>query len=1558
MNNSDEERFAECLTAYAARDYGGCAAAARRDDPRWEPPSHLVFGQLMPICVYRLGQGADLDQRRLPILYSLPDPWERKLLQLTFGMADLETVWRSATDDERRCQALYYAGARLLTVGDFATARERLLDCLSQGVDCAEARLAEIDLAELDLDDRPELAGQQADVLLARAEASIAEGRFDAAIGQARKASRLAGEDVVRRTRGLRLQLHALAAADRLAEAMELMPTALGTGSAHLQEDDPELAQLLIIDAHLHDKIGDLDEANRLYQAAADSLDRSPGHRAERAAALHGLARIASRQRRQEQAELLFQQVFDGVEDLDDDAGLGAAALVDLAGVRGARGDHEAEERLHLQALDRQRERYGEDHHLFAQTLSALGRLRLAQGRFAEAERLLTRAADIQARVLDRLHPDMLTTFAVLLELYEATNQHKAIEDLPNRILTSGETSWEDDLPIPHPLPELTPTFQLLESFLPETAKRPKAVGGAPGQWSPDDQWLFGTIAAEFAEGDYGACVRDAIQLNAREATHETLQLFLMCQTLDTAPGDTAAPISQPIFTELPAQIADPWYSALVAQTLGRTGPDEVARLADDDEKSCQLLFYTAQRRMSEGHVQEALHGLLDCARAGVPCFETWMAARLLRAAPRASDRALAAQVRELNRTTVRLLVGASFAAALSPAQAAWRLADGLEVNSPERTSSHYHLAVAVYRTGDRDRAGALLRDLVTQARQAPGRDHVAVARALGVLGVIHTDLARYPQAISALRDALAEIQLAERPDDAVRAQILADLAEVHREMRDLPTAIRLGQEAVETQRAALGGRHPDHARTLGNLGLLYEETGDSQRAEALLTESGEILRNELPSHHPDITANARALAAVYARQGRLDEAERVLRQVSHGDESATHEDALCLAGLGNVAALRGDLGEARRAFEQSRSILERVAGPLHPDSVTVTLCLAILTAWADDPRGALDLVQQSEQGTSRLLLDVFMIAAERQRLQLLENVHARLSVLLSLVGAAGMPDQAVADAFDLVLRRKGIDGEVQRAWRAGSDDKGRPELRPKIEQLRSLQAKIAGGTLSGPGPEGREAHSAVLTGWREEKERLEAELVGAVPQLRLEQRLSSLSGQQVMALLPQDSALVEFVRFQVLPDTPPETGASRLPNRHRYWAFVLRPHAGIRLVDLGDADEIDRLVATYRQAILTIDGARDAPPPPRSGDARDLRPLVAAPARQSELDAGLSLRSAVFDPLRTALGDDRSLFLCPDGDLSRLPWEVLPLGPDRRLTDEYAISYLGTAHDLVRLSASVAQEPTAPLVVADPDFWWQSTADPPQEQAADRGSPAAHDLRRLNVQFAALPGAAAEGEEVAKLLGVKAVTGRDANEGTVRSCRRPAILHLATHGFSLPGPEGQDRPEPSLTSGFAELPEGFGRLSNASASPFLRSGLALAGANTWLAGGVLPAEAEDGILTAEEVSGMDLDGTRLVVLSACKTALGAQHPVEGVLGLRRAFTLAGARTVVTSLWQVPDAETRQLMEMFYERLMAGLSPADALRAAQSRLRDSHPEPFFWGAFVCHGDPGTPRGPS
>jgi CHAT domain-containing protein len=141
--------------------------------------------------------------------------------------------------------------------------------------------------------------------------------------------------------------------------------------------------------------------------------------------------------------------------------------------------------------------------------------------------------------------------------------------------------------------------------------------------------------------------------------------------------------------------------------------------------------------------------------------------------------------------------------------------------------------------------------------------------------------------------------------------------------------------------------------------------------------------------------------------------------------------------------------------------------------------------------------------------------------------------------------------------------------------------------------------------------------------------------------------------------------------------------------------------------------------------------------------------------------------------------------------------------------------------------------------------------------------------------------------------------------------------------------------------------------NPLLRSGVLLAGFNTWRSGGELPEAAEDGMLTAEDVTGMDLLDTELVVLSACETGLGQIRVGEGVFGLRRAFAVAGARTLVMSLWKVPDEQTQELMADFYQRILSGEGRAEALRQAQLALRAKHPDPYFWGAFICQGDPSA-----
>jgi CHAT domain-containing protein len=241
-------------------------------------------------------------------------------------------------------------------------------------------------------------------------------------------------------------------------------------------------------------------------------------------------------------------------------------------------------------------------------------------------------------------------------------------------------------------------------------------------------------------------------------------------------------------------------------------------------------------------------------------------------------------------------------------------------------------------------------------------------------------------------------------------------------------------------------------------------------------------------------------------------------------------------------------------------------------------------------------------------------------------------------------------------------------------------------------------------------------------------------------------------------------------------------------------------------------------------------------------------------------------------------------------------------------------------------------------------------------------DLPR-GLRFRSLPGFAREADAIAALLkgqgGWKVETrrGEAASEETLAQAARPRLLYFITHGFFL-----QDVERPPDKKSLRDLDMvGLGpmqrRLPNFGANSRLRSGLALAGANQWQersAKGL-----SDGLLTALEVEHLDLWGTELVVLSACETGRGEIKVGEGVLGLRRAFQLAGAQTVLASLWKVPDAETEHLMRVFFQGWLNGEGKAEALRQAQLEMiralrvspvaaRRSAP-PLFWAGFICHG---------
>jgi CHAT domain-containing protein len=331
-----------------------------------------------------------------------------------------------------------------------------------------------------------------------------------------------------------------------------------------------------------------------------------------------------------------------------------------------------------------------------------------------------------------------------------------------------------------------------------------------------------------------------------------------------------------------------------------------------------------------------------------------------------------------------------------------------------------------------------------------------------------------------------------------------------------------------------------------------------------------------------------------------------------------------------------------------------------------------------------------------------------------------------------------------------------------------------------------------------------------------------------------------------------------------------------------------------------------------------------------------------------------VFQPVRSLLGNVSRLLISPDGELNLIPFAALVDERGRYVVERYSISYLASGRDLLRLQ--VARESKGgPLVVAAPDFGGgvlvKASRLKKQQKNVLAGEVKAESARAAvkDLYFPPLPDAAHEGEAVRSLLpGATLLTKRQATKTALSQMRSPRLLHIATHGFFLEDQNltsAGERGAETLTDDPERTLQQLERGSGGVESPLLRSGLALAGANE-------QKDDDNGILTALEVTGLNLWGTKLVTLSACDTGVGEVKKGDGVHGLRRALVLAGAETQVMSLWAVSDQATRELMVSYYGKLKQGQGRGEALRRAQLEMlkKVNRRHPYFWAGFIQSGE--------
>ena len=809
----------------------------------------------------------------------------------------------------------------------------------------------------------------------------------------------------------------------------------------------------------------------------------------------------------------------------------------------------------------------------------------------------------------------------------------------------------------------------------------------------------------------------------------------------------------------------------------------------------------------------------------------------------------------------------------------------------PDTARSLGSLANCYQSMGDYTKALPLHERARAVREKSLGPEHPDTVRSLNNLAVCYQSMGDYTKAVPLHERTLVvrEKSLGSQHPDT--ASSLNNLAICYLEMGDHAKAVPLFERALAICEKFLGPQHRDTASSLNNLAEVYRDMGDSAKALPLQERALATREKLLGPQHPDTASSLSNLAEIhrcmggYAKAVPLQERALAIQEKSLG---AQHPDTA--GSLNNLAASYQDMGHYAKAlvlYERALAITEKSLGPQHPDTARSLKNLAKLT------------YQMGDITSSRKFASQHVAAIQRQQQSMLSlDERSRMvwqNSSISFWFACVLRPEPLAQ---LVLRQKGVvlDSLLEdRSLTLGAETD--PEGRAKFEEIAALRTKLA--------------QIASDDSRRVEASRLQ-EQIGQIQQslskrANIGGRVRQNADITIDAILPALSAgpaLVDFIRF----NDPKLKGDDAVC----YGAIVTSSDGSPSFVRIDGGAAIDNAIDTLRSAINQ--------------------------KQDQEVEAQTKfLSEKVWQPIAAKIPEGtKQLILCPDDKLNFLSFGTLLESDGSFVAEKYPIAYIGSGRDLARKPSGEAAKSL--VAFADPVFDASGGAPSVQDMIAMRSAEA--DVFGA-INLPPLPGTKAEAEQLELIAAgagwdIKTTMGDEATESSVREVKKPGVLHLATHGFYLNSfsPPAGDGTRGMSVVGLKK--ENDKEPNETGVDPMRASGVALTGAQQTLklwSQRKAPDPETDGVLTAEEVASLNLDGTWLVTLSACETGVGEARSGEGVFGLRRAFMMAGAENLLMTLWPVADDTTASIMTDFYkEALATGDAPGSLAKVQRDWL--------------------------
>ena len=844
-----------------------------------------------------------------------------------------------------------------------------------------------------------------------------------------------------------------------------------------------------------------------------------------------------------------------------------------------------------------------------------------------------------------------------------------------------------------------------------------------------------------------------------------------------------------------------------------------------------------------------------------------------------AQDKALLSQADSLDVLAKELSHAGKAAEAITIGQQALDIIK-TQMGCDNATYAHMLSNLAGYysRSGNYDEALRLGTEAMDIRKEVLGEKHLDYAHSLNNVAKYHSYLGNYFNAVRLGRKALETIEALNGKENADYAQALSNMAGYFSRMGNYDEALSMGEEACAIRERVLGRQHPDYAESLNNLAKYHYFLGEYDQAINLESQALALHEQNYGKHHPDYATALSNLADYYEQQGNFAEAMRrgseamEIRREVLGEKHPEYAESMA-----NLAAYHHRLGNHAEAVKYGAQVLalrQEVLGEEH-QAYAWSLCKMATYFSANEQADSAEVfAERATEKYTNFILSSFADMTANERNFFWMRMKSWFTKMVLQLAVKHPTEKMVTSAYNCTLLAKGLLLNSEIEMTNLLMESGDSTLVNAYQQLQANRALLIK-TYETP----KAQHTINTDSLQRVITRQERRLVQRSKTYGNYTKSLRIDWRQIARHLSYDDIAIEFVTYK------------------------------------NDADEVAyaALIVTPRLPHPTL------VPLMSQGQLNDI------PAK--DIYTTHKLSSLVWAPLHEYLKRAKRVFFAPAGELYNIGIESLPHWQEEGyMADQWKLYRLSSTREIAIDRGNTRQRPSTA------DIFGGITYDHRKSQ----GDGTASTSKRQKEKAAKyLPGTRKEAEEIYQCLTedniqVNLHLGSQATEESMKnlSGHAPDILHIATHGFYW---TDQEIREGNMDEKLQFLSM-YGNLDDADQA-LTRSGLLFAGANYTLTGKQISDQYDDGILTAKEISVLDLRGVDMLVLSACQTGLG-KVTGDGVFGLQRGFKKAGAGCLLMSLWKVDDKATRQLMTFFYHNLTQGMSKHDAFSKAQHDLRN------------------------